>query len=172
MKFSLRSALAPLHIWTVVISVVLDQFSKWAVIQWIPLGTHIPLMPSLNLAHIKNRGAAFGMFHDMPNLFRAGFFGLVTIGCFYLLIYWLGTIPKQDRWQRFSLSLILGGAIGNVIDRVLFGHVTDFVDFYIGEWHFATFNIADSAITIGVTLMFISMIPWPIKLFKFRTKAK
>ena len=172
MKFSWRSALAPLHIWTVVVSVVLDQFSKWAVIYWIPLGSRVTVMPTVNFAHIKNRGAAFGMFQDMPSLFRAGFFGLITIGCFYLLIYWLGTIAKEDRWQRFSLSLILGGAIGNVIDRVIFGHVTDFVDFYIGDWHFYTFNIADAAISIGVTLIFIKMIPWPTKLFRFRTKSE
>jgi signal peptidase II len=171
-KFSLRSVLNPLHLWTISVLVILDQLTKWIIVKNLPLGQRIYVMPSLNISHIKNRGAAFGVFHDMPSPFRAGFFGLVTLVCFYLLLYWLSTTPREDRWQRFSLAMILGGAIGNVIDRVLYGEVTDFIDFYYGNWHFPTFNVADSAITVGVILIFIKMIPWPKQNQKIKSQRR
>lgn len=153
----------PLHLWTVGTVFALDQFTKFLVVKYIPLGSNIPVFsPFLNLVHTKNRGAAFGIFHETDASFRAVFFGLVTLICVYLLLNWLSTARDDERSHRFCFSLILGGALGNLLDRVCFGQVTDFVDVYFQNWgyHFAAFNIADSGISVGVTLLFVMLIPW------------
>lgn len=153
----------PLHLWTVGSVFVIDQITKLLVVLYVDLGASIPIIPPyLNLVHTKNRGAAFGIFHDASPTFRLVFFGAVTLICVYLLLNWLSTADNKDKWNRFSLSLILGGAFGNLLDRSLFGQVTDFVDCYFPWWdyHFAAFNIADSGISVGVTLIFIHLIPW------------
>ncbi len=155
--FSWKHVFTPLHWITVLSVVVLDQASKWAVVTHIQMGERIEVTSFLNFIHTKNRGAAFGMFNQSGDLFRLFFFGAVTIVCLYMLFYWLGTIPLTEKLQRLNLSLILGGAFGNVIDRVLYGQVTDFIDAYYGSYHFYTFNIADSGISVGVTLLIISM---------------
>ena len=139
----------------------LDQASKFAVVTSIQIGEKIEVLPFLDLIHTKNRGAAFGMFHQSGALFRLFFFGAVTVICLYMLIYWLGTTPLAEKAHRFCLSLILGGAFGNLFDRVAFGEVTDFVDVYWKQYHFYTFNIADSGISVGVTLLILLMLPWP-----------
>ena len=147
---------------------VLDQFTKWLVIQYIDMGRHIEVIPGVfDLVHTKNRGAAFGMFHDASPTFRLIFFGLVTIACLTLLFYWLATTPLSDKYHRFCLSLILGGAFGNLLDRTLFGQVTDFADFYYEDYHWPAFNIADSGITVGVTLIFLKLM-----ILTFKTKKK
>lgn len=137
------------------------------------MGTQIEILPFINLVHTKNRGAAFGMFHNTGASFRLLFFGAVTIVCLYTLIHWLGTIDERKRFQRFCFSLILGGAFGNLLDRICFGEVTDFVDAYYNGYHFYVFNIADSAITVGVTLLIAQSIPWTrLKNFRFSKRAK
>jgi signal peptidase II len=156
-----KSVLRPLHIWTVCSVFILDQITKFLVVQWMPVGHRIPLLdPYLNLVHTKNKGAAFGIFHETTPIFRILFFGAVTLVCVYLLLNWLSTATQQEKLSRFSLSLILGGAFGNLLDRVVFGQVTDFVDCYFSWWdyHFAAFNVADSAISVGVALIFLNLL--------------
>jgi signal peptidase II len=148
-----------MHIVTVLVSVILDQVTKYLVIFNMRLGERIPILPFFDLVHIKNRGAAFGIFHDSSPMFRLIFFGIVTIVCVYLLVYWLGTTPREDKWQRFALALILGGALGNLKDRVFFGQVTDFARIYYEAWSWPAFNIADSAISIGVTIVVLKLLP-------------
>lgn len=118
-----------------------------------PLGSKIELLSFFELVHIKNRGAAFGIFHDASPAFRAIFFGIVTLVCVWLLLNWLGSTPVRERLQRIGLSLILGGALGNVIDRVFFGEVTDFVHVFYRNFSWPAFNVADSAISVGVVLI-------------------
>lgn len=158
--FRWKNALAPLNVWTIAIVVFLDQAVKYLVIWNLEIGERIPLTPFLNLVHFKNKGAAFGMFHDASPTFRLVFFGLVTLVCIVFLLWSLGTSPAWDKFHRFNLSLILGGALGNVKDRVIFQQVTDFIDVYYQDYHWPAFNVADMAISTGVTLLVIRFLPW------------
>ena len=102
-----------------------------------------------------NEGAAFSFLADMGG-WQRWFLSALAIGISGVLIYWLKTLPARWTTEVIALNLVLGGAIGNVIDRILFGKVTDFIDFYIGNWHYATFNVADMAISAGAILLIYS----------------
>lgn len=144
------------YLWFSVLTVVLDQLSKALIISKIPLYSSIPLIPGcLAFTHVKNTGVAFGFLSAPPA--EARVLLLSSLGLFALIVvfvyFW--KTPLSDRWLLLSLALILGGAIGNLYDRITAGAVTDFIDFYIGTWHWHTFNVADSAISIGIGLMLI-----------------
>ncbi len=156
--FSWKLLIQPTILGTLLVSFILDQWTKNIVINTIPIGRSVEVTSFLNWVHTKNRGAAFGMFHEASETFRIFLFGGMTLLCLVFLGYWLGTTPLNQRCQRWGLSLIMGGALGNVYDRVVHGHVTDFIDFHAAGWHFWAFNIADSCITVGVSLMFIAML--------------
>lgn len=144
----------PIIVATIVI--ILDQLSKWLVVKSIPLYDKVPFLPFLDITHIRNPGAAFGIFSDLPEHVRLVFFAIVLITAVVVILYFLNKTGPTDKLLRFSLGLILGGAIGNSIDRFRLRYVTDFIDFH---WfgnpalHYPPFNIADSAITIGVILI-------------------
>ena len=135
--------------------VILDQFSKWLVLQYIPYDKFHPasitLLPFLNLTHVYNPGAAFSFLADAGGWQRHFFSGLAVLASGFIIVM-LKKNP-QDKLLALALSLILGGAVGNLIDRVLLGHVLDFIDVWWGGWHFPAFNVADSAITVGAILM-------------------
>lgn len=138
---------------------ILDQWSKWLVEKNLP--EHLPkeVIPGvLNFTHVTNTGVAFGLFASNGSV--AGTVLLTVLGLIALAIvgiyFW--RTPSHDRLMLTSLSLILGGAIGNLADRVATGAVTDFIDAYIGTYHWHTFNIADSAITIGICLMALDIL--------------
>jgi signal peptidase II len=139
-----------------VLVVVIDQISKWLVITSVPLYGKINLLPFLDVTHIRNPGAAFGIFRELPESLRLPLFILVLIAAVVVIIYFLSKTGNNDRLLVVSLSLILGGAIGNSIDRFRLRYVTDFIDFH---WfgnpslHWPPFNLSDSAITIGVILI-------------------
>jgi len=140
------------------IVVILDQLSKWLVVKTIPLYEEVPFLPFLDITHIRNPGAAFGIFSDLPEQARLILFAVVLITAVVVIFYFLKKTGPQDSLLRFSLGLILGGAIGNSIDRFKLRYVTDFIDFHwFGDpaLHWPPFNIADSAITIGVILILI-----------------
>lgn len=134
--------------------IVADQLSKLWVEARLPHYGSEPLLPFLNLVHLQNTGAAFSMFREAPKLMFIGLATVVSLG----ILSWLWQHRRGETLTAVGLSLILGGAIGNVIDRVRLGHVTDFVDFYIGNWHFAAFNVADAAISVGAGLLILDMI--------------
>lgn len=140
------------------IVVAADQLSKWLVVRNIPLYGRVEFLPFLDLTHIRNPGAAFGIFRDMPESIRVPLFVVVLIAAVVVIFYFLSQIRNRDRLLVVSLSLILGGAIGNSIDRFKLRYVTDFIDFH---WfgnpalHWPPFNLADSAITIGVILILL-----------------
>ena len=140
---------------TVVSVFALDQITKYLIIFKMEVGDRIEILPIFNIVHYKNKGAAFGMFHDSSPTFRLVFFGLVTIACVFYLVWSLATTPEADKFYRFIIALILGGALGNVKDRMIFQQVTDFLDFHWGIEHFPAFNVADMAITSGVSLMIL-----------------
>jgi signal peptidase II len=134
--------------------IVLDQWTKWLVEVHLPHHAAQPVIPGfLNLTHVRNTGVAFGLFASEGAASGSGLLivlGLIALGA--VSVYFWFT-PGKDRLLLLALSLVVGGAIGNLIDRVSSGAVTDFVDVYIGDHHWPAFNVADSAITIGILLM-------------------
>ncbi|NCN44003.1 MAG: signal peptidase II [Piscirickettsiaceae bacterium CG_4_9_14_3_um_filter_43_564] len=139
-------------VWLAIILLVVDQLTKYWVNQTLILGEPIAIMPFLNFTLAYNDGAAFSFLADMGGWQRWFFSGLAFVVGAGLLI-WLTKLPKAWTVEVVGINLILSGAVGNLMDRVLAGRVTDFIDFYIGNWHYATFNIADIAITLGAAML-------------------
>jgi signal peptidase II len=136
--------------------VFFDQLSKQQIMQTMRLHESIPVIPNLfSLTYIRNPGAAFGLLAGSSNAFRMVFFGLTSIFALGLLGTILLRMPEDDWVGRVSVAGILGGAIGNLIDRLRFGEVIDFLDVYIENYHWPAFNVADSAITVGVIFLII-----------------
>ena len=141
------------EVWVTVLLVVCDQLSKLLVLQRIGLHDTVTVIPGLlNLTYVRNTGAAFGMLnaHDFAYkpLVVAALAILALLG-----ILWYAHKFAGDAWAaRYGFVLIVAGAVGNLIDRVTLGFVVDFVDFYVGSWHFWAFNVADAAITCGAIL--------------------
>lgn len=133
--------------------VLADQVSKWFVIDALTLYQRIPVLPIFDLVRLHNTGAAFSFLSDASGWQNWLFTG-VAIAVSAGIVGWLVTLPRDGRRVLgFGLALVLGGAIGNVIDRSLYGYVVDFLLFYYKEWSYPAFNIADSAITCGVILI-------------------
>lgn len=141
-------------LWLSAFVIVSDQVTKQLVVRSLAWFESIPVMPHLNLVHMKNTGAAFSMFSTAP----AVMFVLLACAVSIVILIWLRRNPNGPRLVAVALSLILGGALGNVIDRVTRGHVVDFIDFYWGNWHFAAFNVADIAISCGAGLLILDML--------------
>lgn len=132
--------------------VALDQLTKWTALRYLTRHAEVAVTPFLNLTLVYNRGAAFGFLNDAGGWQHFFFVGLALVASAAIL-YLLYTTARSNRIVTVALALILGGAIGNVIDRLLYGHVVDFIDVYYGSWHWPAFNVADSAITIGAVLL-------------------
>lgn len=141
-------------LWLAAVVILLDQITKLAVIDRLAAYVDvIPLTGFFNLVHVHNTGAAFSLFADQPGWQRWFFLGIAGIASTIIVVL----LRKAGDRPLFAvaLALILGGALGNVIDRVLYGHVIDFLDFHYGGWHFPAFNVADSAITVGAALLIL-----------------
>ncbi|MES9965782.1 MAG: signal peptidase II [Sedimenticola sp.] len=141
-------------LWLSAIVIGLDQVSKQLVESSLMLYEVVPVMPFFNLTLAYNEGAAFSFLSDQGGWQRWFFSGLALLVSIILVI-WISRLQQRERLIAISLSLIVGGAIGNLIDRVLHGHVIDFLDLYYGQWHWPAFNVADSAIFVGVVLMLL-----------------
>lgn len=136
--------------------IVTDQLSKLYIMQTMRLHESIPIVPNLfSFTYIRNPGAAFGLLAGSSNAFRMVFFGLTSIFALVLLGTILYRMPEREWMGRLSVSAILGGAVGNLIDRLRFGEVIDFLDVYVENYHWPAFNVADSAITVGVIFLII-----------------
>lgn len=132
---------------------LLDQGSKWMVAHSLALGETRRVIPGLfNLTHLQNRGAAFGLFADFSSPWVLGFLIAFSAAVLVLLGTWLWRGPGS-RWAGWGLALILGGALGNLFDRLRTGQVVDFLDFHLGAYHWPAFNLADSAIVVGVAVL-------------------
>jgi len=127
--------------------IVLDQITKLWILANFEYGDSLPLTSFFNLVHARNTGAAFSFLAGAGGWQRFFFIG-IALGASVLIVYLLRK-HAAERGFCFALSLILGGALGNLIDRVRFGYVVDFLDFYYAAYHFPAFNVADSAITLG-----------------------
>ena len=133
-----------------------DQLTKTMVMQFIRPGQIITVIPKfLNLTLTFNRGAAFGLLADAPDGMRQVLIAVTTALALLIVVWLLVRDYREHAGAQFALAIVIGGAIGNVIDRVRLGHVIDFVDAYYGYRHWPAFNLADSAICIGVALLFI-----------------
>jgi signal peptidase II len=141
-------------LWLSAAVISIDQFSKLMLVRKLQAFQVVPLLPHLNLVHMQNTGAAFSMFNTAP---AAAFILLCAVVSVAILL-WMRRHPHDQRLVAAAFSLILGGALGNAIDRAMRGSVVDFIDFYVGNWHFAAFNLADSAITLGAGLLILDML--------------
>ena len=141
-------------LWLSAAVMLVDQVTKQLIVRQLGWFDVQPLIPHLNLVHMRNTGAAFSMLSSAPPAFFILLATAVSVG----ILWWLRRNPSGQTLVAVALSLILGGALGNVIDRATRGYVVDFIDFYWGEWHFAAFNVADSAITIGAGLLILDML--------------
>lgn len=139
------------------IVLVLDQVSKYWVSYSLQLGESYPIFSWLNVNLQHNSGAAFSFLSDFDG-WQVYLLAIVAVLVCVVMVFWLFIQAQRSKWQVIVIGLIVGGAIGNLIDRIRFGYVIDFIDFHIGEWHYATFNIADSAISIGVALLILLLI--------------
>ena len=140
--------------------VVLDQVTKFLVVSEIRYGEIIPVIPGFfNLILTYNLGAAFGIFSGLPDGLRSWVLFGSTALALGIVGYYMRTPHGQHRWARLAFAMIIGGAIGNLIDRLRLGMVVDFLDVYLGSYHWPAFNIADSCICIGVFLLVLSPEP-------------
>lgn len=143
---------------TATLIVIFDQLTKAWILSSMRLHESFAVINGFfSITSVRNPGAAFGFLAGAPPLFRAIFFIAVTVGAIVLIFYYLRVSKIDDYPLILSLSLIFSGAAGNLIDRVRFGEVVDFLDVYIGRYHWPAFNVADSAITIGAVVMIMVM---------------
>ena len=136
------------------IALLLDQISKQLIVGQMTLYQSIEVMPFFNLYYVHNYGAAFSFLSDQSGWQRWFFIitsSLISMGIFY----WLTQLKSSQRLLIIALSLVLGGALGNLYDRVMFGYVIDFIDWYVGSYHWPAFNIADASISLGAVLLII-----------------
>ncbi len=141
-------------LWITLLVIVLDQATKIAAEQYLVFHQPVPLMPLFNFTLVYNEGAAFSFLSDAGG-WQRWFFILLSLSISVVLVFWLRKLKPQQKLQTVSIALILGGAIGNLIDRSLYGHVIDFIDVYYDIHHWPAFNIADSAIFVGALLLII-----------------
>lgn len=131
--------------------IIIDQLTKWLVVRYMEIGENIPIIHNfLYLSSHRNSGAAWGILEG-----QMYFFYIITVGVVIGLIVYLQKLPKDQPWMKLALSLMLGGAIGNFIDRVLHQEVIDFINTFIFTYDFPIFNVADSALVIGVGIILI-----------------
>lgn len=147
-------------LWLAGLVLLLDQVSKLAVIEHLVAYVDvIPLTSFFNLVHVHNTGAAFSLFADQPGWQRSFFVTVAAIASAVML--YLLHKTTNHRLFNIALALILGGAIGNVIDRIAYGYVIDFLDIYVAGWHWPAFNVADSAISIGAAMLIFDSLRTP-----------
>lgn len=144
-------------LWVSVLVFVLDQWSKMAVVDALNLYQSEQVMPMFNLTYVHNYGAAFSFLHGAGG-WQRWFFTGIAIAVSVMILWWLKQTPRPQRLLPIAFSFILGGALGNVYDRLMHGYVIDFLDFYVNNYHWPAFNLADSAIFIGAVLLIIDML--------------
>ena len=139
-------------IWLSALVIVLDQVTKYMAAHMLVMHEPLAVMPMFNLTLMYNTGAAFSFLSEAGG-WQRWFFTGVALLVSLLIFNWLRSLEDGQRLQAVALSLVLGGALGNVIDRLRLGHVVDFIQLYYERWYWPAFNIADSAITVGVVLL-------------------
>ena len=142
--------------------VLLDQAAKAVVVRTLALHEYVPLVDGLlSLSHVRNRGAAFGLLSDWNVPYQAVLLSALSVFALLAIALYFLRLPAAARLPRLALALVLGGAVGNLIDRVRLGYVVDFVHAYWRQHQWPDFNVADSAITVGVTLLVLDILRSP-----------
>lgn len=147
-----KEASALRWLWLSALIIVLDQITKVIANTYMALHETIELAPFINLTLAYNAGAAFSFLSDASG-WQRWFFAVLAVTVSAVLVVWLRRLPPSEKFVAVALALILGGAIGNVIDRVYLGYVIDFIDVYYAQAHWPAFNVADSAISIGAVML-------------------
>lgn len=138
--------------------ILLDQFSKFLVLKYLPLHSRMEIFPGVfDLVHVRNTGGAFSLFAGGHSPWRTGLFVGLTTVVLVIILFAYRKLGPEDRWSRIAYTCIVSGALGNLVDRLRFGEVVDFLDFYVGSYHWPAFNVADSAITVGAILLGVSL---------------
>lgn len=141
------------------LTVLLDQISKDMVLRTLPLGQSLEVVPGFfSLTHIRNTGGAFGILAGRASGLRTVFFLAISGLALAVVCYLYFRTAKGKSWVTTALCLVFGGAVGNLVDRVRFGEVVDFLDLYAGNAHWPAFNVADSAISIGVAILCVQVV--------------
>ena len=150
------------HEWLLIAAIVLlDQLTKHLVVRHLDLHESVVLIPGLlDFTHVRNTGAAFGLLNAVEFPGKPVVIALVALVALVVMATYAAQLPAAHRLARTGLALVLGGAAGNLIDRIRHGYVVDFVDAYWRGWHFWAFNVADASITIGVILIVLDLL-WP-----------
>jgi len=147
-------------LWISFVVIILDQVTKAIATANLEMWTPIEVIPFFNFMLAHNTGAAFSFLADSGG-WQRWFFSIIAFVVSIAIVVWIKKLKPEEKVMGISLALILGGAVGNLIDRVRFGYVVDFLDVYVGTSHWPAFNIADSAITIGAAIMIISSFRQP-----------
>jgi signal peptidase II len=145
---------ALIWLWLSLLVVILDQLSKVWINTHLPFNQPVAVLPWFDLRLLYNTGAAWSILATAGGWQRWFLSGLALV-ISLLIVIWLSRLTRQQGWSASALALILGGAIGNLIDRIIYGHVIDFIDIYYQQWHWPAFNLADSAISIGAVMLLI-----------------
>ncbi len=140
-------------LWVTVIVILLDRVAKYCVITWLTPYTSVPVFSFFNVTLAYNKGAAFSFLADAGG-WQAWMFGGLAVVVSITIFVWLSRLSQKQIWLSLALAMILGGALGNLSDRLLYTHVIDFLDFHLGNLHWPVFNLADSAICIGAFMLF------------------
>jgi len=141
-------------VWVSALVIVLDQLTKLWASSSLSYAEPMPVMPSFNFTLMYNTGAAFSFLSEAGG-WQRWFFAVVAVLISTVLLVWLKRLKPEQRWLAVGITLVLGGALGNVWDRLYLGHVIDFIDIYYQDWHWPAFNVADSAIFIGAAMLII-----------------
>jgi signal peptidase II len=139
--------------WITVVVLLLDRVTKYFAQKYLLAYYAVPVVPGFNLTLSFNTGSAFGFLNSQSG-WQVWFFGLIALIVSVGILCWLARLSSRERWIAIALSFIVGGALGNLWDRISYGHVIDFIQLYISHYYWPTFNIADSAICIGAALLF------------------
>lgn len=138
---------------------VADQAAKWVVRAKLELGESVEVIPGfLDFTRVHNSGAAFGLLNGIDLPYKAAILAVVALAALVGVAAYASTLPEPEWLSRLALTCIVGGAAGNLVDRVTLGYVVDYVDAYWRGWHFWAFNVADAAITIGAALMILDIL--------------
>lgn len=137
--------------------ILLDQATKTWASSALIFGQPVPVMPCFNLTLLHNTGAAFSFLADAGG-WQRWLLTALALTVSLIILVWLSRLHHHQKWLAMALVLVLGGAIGNVIDRIMYGYVIDFIDIYYGQWHWPAFNLADSAISIGAVMLLIDAV--------------
>ncbi len=144
-------------IWVTLVVIVVDQLTKYIASTSLDMYQPIAVMPMFNWTLMHNPGAAFSFLANESG-WQRWFFAVIAVVVSIVIFIWIKKLEQHEKWQAIALALILGGAIGNVIDRIWLGYVVDFIQVYYQQWYWPAFNIADSAISIGVAMIIIESI--------------